>query len=246
VTRVRVGCSGWNYDSWRHGVFYSERLPARRWLAAYAEQFDTVEINSTFYRLPKRAAAERWAQESPDDFTFTVKVSRYLTHVKRLRETPQHLDLLLARIEPLIAAGKLGPLLWQLPPTFRRDDQRLAEVLAGLPRTLRHAFEFRHESWFAEPVMELLRGHGIALVIADRPEIRSFQTRDLTTDFTFVRFHHGTRGRRGNYSPAELAEWAASIREWSAARDVYAYFNNDWEGFAPANASALKELLADA
>jgi uncharacterized protein YecE (DUF72 family) len=246
VTRVRVGCSGWNYDSWRHGVFYSERLPARRWLAAYAEQFDTVEINATFYRLPKRAAAERWAQESPDDFTFTVKVSRYLTHVKRLRETPQHLDLLLARIEPLIAAGKLGPLLWQLPPTFRRDDQRLAEVLAGLPRTLRHAFEFRHESWFAEPVMELLRGHGIALVIADRPEIRSFQTRDLTTDFTFVRFHHGTRGRRGNYSPAELAEWAASIREWSAARDVYAYFNNDWEGFAPANASALKELLADA
>ena len=246
MTRVRVGCSGWNYDSWRHGVFYSERLPARRWLAAYAEQFDTVEINSTFYRLPKRAAAERWAQESPDDFTFTVKVSRYLTHVKRLRETPQHLDLLLARIEPLIAAGKLGPLLWQLPPTFRRDDQRLAEVLAGLPRTLRHAFEFRHESWFAEPVMELLRGHGIALVIADRPEIRSFQTRDLTTDFTFVRFHHGTRGRRGNYSPAELAEWAASIREWSAARDVYAYFNNDWEGFAPANASALKELLADA
>jgi len=241
VTRVRVGCSGWNYDSWRHGVFYSERLPARRWLAAYAEQFDTVEINSTFYRLPKRAAAERWAQESPDDFTFTVKVSRYLTHVKRLRETPQHLDLLLARIEPLIAAGKLGPLLWQLPPTFRRDDQRLAEVLAGLPRTLRHAFEFRHESWFAEPVMELLRGHGIALVIADRPEIRSFQTRDLTTDFTFVRFHHGTRGRRGNYSPAELAEWAASIREWSAARDVYAYFNNDWEGFAPANAFEICE-----
>ena len=166
-----------------------------------------------------------------------------MTHIKRLREARQHLDLLLARIEPLTAAGKLGPLLWQLPPTFKRDDQRLANALGELPRTLRHAFEFRHESWFAEPVMELLRAHDIALVIADRPEIHSFQTRELTTDFTFVRFHHGTRGRRGNYSPAELAEWAAAIRGWSAGHDVYVYFNNDWEGFAPANALALKELL---
>ena len=109
---MRIGCSGWNYESWRHGVFYPERLPTRRWLATYAETFDTVEINSTFYRLPSREAAGRWAQDSPAGFTFAVKVSRYVTHVKRLREAPQHLGLLLARIEPLIVAGKLGPLLW--------------------------------------------------------------------------------------------------------------------------------------
>ena len=241
--RIRIGCSGWNYASWRHGVFYPEKLPARRWLSAYAESFDTVEVNTTFYRLPKREAVERWAQETPEGFTFAVKVSRYVTHIKRLRDAGEHLDLLLARIEPLIVAGKLGPLLWQLPPTFARDDQRLDDALGQLPRTLRHAFEFRHSSWFAEPVMELLRAHDAALVIADRPEIRSFQTRDLTTDFTFVRFHHGTRGRRGNYSQTELEEWAAAIREWARERDVYAYFNNDWEGFAPANAIALQRLL---
>jgi uncharacterized protein YecE (DUF72 family) len=244
MTRVRIGCSGWNYDSWRHGVFYPEGLPARRWLAAYAERFDTVEVNTTFYRLPRRDAVARWAEETPEGFAFAVKVSRYVTHIKRLREARQHLDLLLARIEPLIRAGKLGPLLWQLPPTFRRDDQRLAAALGELPRQFRHAFEFRHPSWFAHPVMEMLGAHDIALVVADRPGIASFQTREQTADFGFIRFHHGHRGRRGNYSPAELREWAASIREWSREGDVYAYFNNDWEGFAPANAAHLKMLLA--
>jgi uncharacterized protein YecE (DUF72 family) len=244
VTRVRIGCSGWNYASWRHGVFYAEGVPARRWLTAYAEHFDTLEVNTTFYRLPKREVVERWAQETPDGFTFAVKVSRYVTHVKRLIDAPLHLELLLRRIEPLIAAGKLGPLLWQLPPTFRRDDDRLAEALGGLPSTLRHAFEFRHESWFAEPVMELLRAHQVALVIADRPEIQSFQTRALTAAFTFARFHWGARGVRGNYSPGELATWAATLQGWLEDRDVYAYFNNDWEGFAPANALALRALLA--
>ena len=161
-----------------------------------------------------------------------------MTHVKRLREAPQHLGLLLARIEPIIVAGKLGPLLWQLPPTFKRDDQRLAETLAGLPRTLRHAFEFRHPSWFAEPVMELLRAHRVALVIADRPEIHSFQSRELTTDFTFVRFHHGTRGRRGTIRARNSRPGRPRSATWSADHDVYAYFNNDWEGFAPANAIA--------
>jgi uncharacterized protein YecE (DUF72 family) len=243
MTRVHIGCSGWNYASWRHGVFYPDGLPARRWLAAYAEHFDTVEVNTTFYRLPRREAVARWVEVTPEDFTFAVKVSRYVTHIKRLREARRHLDLLLARIEPLVAAGKLGPLLWQLPPTFQRDDQRLASALDELPRKLRHAFEFRHSSWFAEPVMELLRSYDVALVVADRPETASFQTRETVADFAFVRFHHGTRGRRGKYSHSELEEWTALIREWSRERDVYAYFNNDWEGFAPENASTLKQML---
>jgi uncharacterized protein YecE (DUF72 family) len=241
--RVRIGCSGWNYDHWRNGVFYPPRCPAGRWLACYAQEFDTVEVNSTFYRLPRRTAVERWVEQTSSEFVFAVKVSRYLTHVKRLRETPEHLALLLERIEPLLESSRLGPLLWQLPPTFRRDDERLAAALDGFPPQLRHAIEFRHESWFTDDVTALLREHNVALVIADRPEIRTFQTHELTADFTFIRFHHGSRGVRGNYSDAELDGWANRIRVWRANGDVYAYFNNDWEGFAPRNALRLEELV---
>jgi uncharacterized protein YecE (DUF72 family) len=240
---MRIGCSGWNYPHWRNGVFYPPRLASRHWLESYAAHFDTVELNSSFYRLPSREAAMRWADETPPGFTFAVKVSRYLTHVKRLREIRLHLPVLLDRIAPLADAGKLGPLLWQLPPTFRRDDERLAAALAEFPDELRHAVEFRHESWFEREPLELLRAHGVALVIADRPEVRSFQRRELTAGFVFVRFHHGSRGRRGNYSRGELEEWGRTLRRWSASREVFAYFNNDWEGFAPRNALALKAIV---
>ena len=245
TSRVLIGCSGWNYSHWRDGVFYPPKLAARDWLGFYAQRFDTVELNATFYRLPNRLAVERWVSQTPADFTFAVKVSRYVTHVMRLRETEQHLPVLLDRIEPLAAARKLGPLLWQLPPSFRRDDERLAAALAELPTGIRHAIEFRHESWFTEDVMQLLRAKNVALVIADRPEIRSFQTDAVSADFTFLRLHHGSRGRRGNYSRTELIEWAERIRGWVANGDVYAYFNNDWEGFAPANAATLRAQLAD-
>jgi uncharacterized protein YecE (DUF72 family) len=240
---VRIGCSGWNYAHWRHGVFYPERCPSTRWLRYYSERFDTVEINNTFYRLPRTAAVARWVEDTPPGFVFAVKVSRYVTHVKRLAEAERHLPLLLERIEPLARSPKLGPLLWQLPPSFRRDDERLAAALDASPPGLRNAFEFRHESWFVDDVMALLRERDAALVIADRPEIKSFQTQQLTADFTFVRFHHGSRGARGNYSDRELDEWAGRIRGWSRTADVYAYFNNDWEGFAPRNAARLAELL---
>jgi uncharacterized protein YecE (DUF72 family) len=240
--RARVGCSGWNYDDWRDGAFYPRRCPATKWLAFYAEHFDTVEVNATFYRLPRRSAAERWAEETPAGFTFAVKVSRYVTHIKRLQDAGRHLELLLERIEPLVSAGKLGPLLWQLPPTFRRDDSRLVAALSELPHGFRHAIEFRHESWFVPEVMDILRARDVALVIADRPEIRSFQARELTSDFVYLRFHHG-RGRRGNYSQSELREWASGIQRWAGDRPVYAYFNNDWEAFAPDNAATLAHLL---
>jgi uncharacterized protein YecE (DUF72 family) len=241
--QLRIGCSGWNYAHWRHGVFYPERCPPARWLRYYAQFFDTVELNNTFYRLPRTTAVARWVAESPRDFVFAVKVSRYVTHIKRLLETEEHLPLLLERIEPLLRSPKLGPLLWQLPPTFRRDDERLAAALDVFPRSLRHALEFRHESWFTPDVMALLRERNVALVIADRPEIASFQTHELTADFTFVRFHHGSRGLRGNYSDAELDEWAERIRGWHDRGDVFAYFNNDWEGFAIRNALGLKARL---
>ena len=240
--RLRVGCSGWNYDHWRAGVFYPARCPASRWLAYYAEHFDTVEVNSTFYRLPRRDAVARWVEQTPPDFLFAVKVSRYLTHVKRLREIDVHLPLLLERIAPLADADKLGPLLWQLPPTFVRDDDRLAEALAAFPSDLRHAVEFRHRSWFAPRPLELLADRGVALVVADRPGAPGPEQPTPTARFSFVRFHHGSRGRRGNYSDAELADWAGMLRGWLRRGDVYAYFNNDWEGFAPRNAVELRRL----
>jgi uncharacterized protein YecE (DUF72 family) len=241
--RLRIGCSGWNYAHWRNGVFYPPRLASRSWLAYYATHFDTVEVNSTFYRLPKPPAVARWVEESPRDFVFSVKVSRYLTHVKRLREVPQHLPLLYERIRPLLDSPKLGPLLWQLPPTFACDLDRLAGALEHLHDGRRHAFEFRHPSWFREETYTLLREHGIALVIGDRPQVNAFQAHELTADFTFVRFHHGTRGRGGNYSHGELDEWAARLRHFLGEADVFAYFNNDWEGYAVRNAQYLKHRL---
>jgi uncharacterized protein YecE (DUF72 family) len=239
---VRIGCSGWNYAHWRNGVFYPPRLPARLWLEHYAEHFDTVEVNNTFYRLPTVKAVQGWVEQTPRDFLFAVKGSRYLTHLKRLTDLDQGLQRFYERIEPLVRSPKLGPVLWQLPPNFHRDDERLASALEALPRG-RHAFEFRHASWFADEVYELLRRHGAALVIGDRPEVKDFQSHELTADWTFVRFHHGSRGRRGNYSERELEEWAVRIERWRRRADVYAYFNNDWEGFAVRNGLWLKERL---
>jgi uncharacterized protein YecE (DUF72 family) len=238
---ARIGCSGWNYQSWRHGVFYPPRCPARLWLEFYARHFDTVEVNATFYRLPTPKAVQGWIDQTPPGFVLTLKMSRYVTHVKRLRDLRPSLELFYERIAPLVGSPKLGPMLWQLPPTFVRDDARLAETLAQLPPG-RHAFEFRHPSWFVPEVIELLREHGIALVIGDRPEVHAFQTHDLTAGWTFVRFHSGTRGRRGNYSESELREWAERIRTWPV-EECFLYFNNDWEGFAPRNALRLRALL---
>ncbi len=238
---VRVGCSGWNYAHWRNGVFYPPRCPPRLWLEYYARHFDTVEINATFYRLPTVKAVQGWVEQTPDEFCFAVKMSRYVTHVKRLRELGPSLELFYGRLEPLIRSSKLGPVLWQLPPTFRRDDERLEQALAQLPPG-RHCFEFRHPSWFAADVMALLREHDVALVIGDRPEVHAFQTHELTADWTFVRLHAGSRGRRGNYSESELRDWADRLRSWPVS-EAFVYLNNDWEGFAPRNALRLTKLL---
>jgi uncharacterized protein YecE (DUF72 family) len=240
---LRIGCSGWNYPHWRGGVFYPPRLPARKWLPYYAERFDTVEVNTTFYRLPQASAVARWVAATPSSFRFAVKVSRYITHIKRLNDVERHLPLLCERVEPLTRSSKCGPFLWQFPPNFRYERERLASTLASLDGRQRHAFEFRHHSWFCEETYSLLREHRVALVIADRPEVHRFQTDELTADFTFVRLHAGTRGRNGNYSRSELDAWAERLARWSEWLDVYAYFNNDWEGYALKNALYLKRRL---
>jgi uncharacterized protein YecE (DUF72 family) len=241
VKRIRIGCSGWNYADWR-GVLYPPGCPQRKWLARYAEAFDTVEINNTFYRLPTLDAVRGWVAQTPPDFLFAVKSSRYLTHVKRLTDMDRGMARLLERLEPLRASPKMGPMLWQLPGNFRRDDERLAFALEHLPPG-RHAFEFRHESWFADDVLATLRAHGVALVIGDHPE-RPWQRHELTADFSFVRLHHGHRGRRGNYSATELDQWAGELRRLARHAEVFAYLNNDWEGFAVRNARGLQERLS--
>lgn len=237
---ARIGCSGWNYADWR-GRLYPEGLGTGRWLERYAEVFDTVEVNSTFYRLAKPDAVRRWVEQTPDDFVFAVKASRYLTHVRRLRYMREGVARFYEAIEPLARSPKMGPVLWQLPANFHRDDERLAQALEELPEG-RHCFEFRHESWFTRPVYDLLRRHRAALVIGDHPEW-PFQTHEMTADWTFIRFHYGRRGRRGNYSRTELDEWAERIQRWKRRRAVFAYFNNDWKGFAVDNARYLLRRL---
>ncbi len=237
---VRIGCSGWNYADWR-GRLYPQREPQRRWLELYARRFDTVEVNTTFYRLPRRDAVAAWVGQTPDDFTFAVKASRYLTHIKRLSELGDGIARFYERIEPLLQAGRLGPVLWQLPGNFHRDDARLHDWLAALPNG-RHTIEFRHPSWFAAPVMRALRDRGVALTYGDHPQ-RPFQTAEATAGWRYVRFHYGARGRNGNYSATEIETWARRIAQWRRRQEVWAYYNNDWQGFAPANALLLARKL---
>ena len=161
---VRVGCSGWQYDSWR-GRLYPDGLAKGRWLERYSQVFDTVEVNSTFYRLASSDAVARWVEQTPPDFVFAAKASRYMTHIKRLQNLAEGIGRYYEAIQPLVDSGKLGPIVWQFPANFRRDDDRLGRALPLLPPG-RHCFEFRHESWFVEPVYKQLRAHGAALVLS--------------------------------------------------------------------------------
>jgi uncharacterized protein YecE (DUF72 family) len=238
---VHVGCSGWNYRDWR-GRIYPKGMPPSRWLEHYAGMFDTVEVNSTFYRLASPKAVANWVEQTPPGFVFSVKASRYLTHVKRLKGIEAGIKRFHEPLGALVESGKLGPVLWQLPENFHRDDQRLAAALALLADG-RHCFEFRHPSWFAPEVYSLLREHNAALVIGDHPE-RPFQAHELTAGWTFVRFHYGRQGRGGNYSDRELEEWKRRLAAWRSRVEVFAYFNNDWKGYAVRDAKWLSARLS--
>ena len=219
-----IGTSGWNYASWRETV-YPKGVLARRWLEHYATLFDTVEVNATFYRLPKPEVPATWAEQTPADFLFAVKGSRYLTHIKRLQETGGGVERFFTSVQGLREAGKLGPVLWQLPPNFRRDDERLAIFLDGLPSG-RHAVELRHASWFTNDVYALLAERDAALVAADDPRM-PFQTLKRTATWAYARLHFGDRPD-GDYSDAALGTWKRRLAAWRAYGDVYGYFNNDW------------------
>jgi uncharacterized protein YecE (DUF72 family) len=236
MERVRIGCSGWSYGDWRGGL-YPRDLPQRRWLERYAEVFDTVEVNATFYRLQREETVRGWAEQVPGDFRFAVKASRFLTHMKRLREIDQGIARFWEPLEPLRRSRKLGPVLWQLPESFKRDDDLIAAALGRLPRA-DHCFEFRHESWFAKPVRELLAEHGASLAIGDDKR-RPLPDATPVGKLAYLRLHYGHRGRDGNYSEAELDGWRRRIAAWRSRREVFVYLNNDWKGYAPANAGYL-------
>jgi uncharacterized protein YecE (DUF72 family) len=233
---LHIGCSGWDYDDW-DDVVYEPGLPRKRRLDAYAQEFETVEVNSSFYRLPARDTVAEWVERVPDGFLFAFKASRYLTHIKRLDGIGHGIRRLLGRLRPAAEAGKLGPVLWQLPPNFEAAPQRLARVLELLPEG-RHAFEFRHESWFRDDVFQLLQDAGAALVVADDSRT-TLPAPPPVGDWAYVRLHYGARGRRGNYSKRELEAWKRRLAGWRREREVFVYLNNDWEGFAPRNAQAL-------
>ena len=243
MKRVLIGCSGWNYADWRGSFYPEKRCPTSRWLEFYAREFPTVEINSTFYRLASRDAVARWLTQTPDDFVFAPKISRFITHMKRLTDMEGPVERFYERIEPLVESPKFGPVLWQLPENFHRDTARLRYALENLPRG-RHAIEFRHQSWFVDEVYELLRLHDVALVFGDEPRRPAVQPFEMTSDFLFIRFHYGARGRGGNYSRGEIEEWAERIRDWARERPVFAYYNNDWNAYAIRNARALTNLVS--
>jgi len=237
--RVHIGTSGWRYDHWR-GLFYPEDLPTARWLGYYAERFGTVEVNRTFYSLPDRSVLEGWAEETPDGFTFAVKASRYLTHMKKLKDPEEPIANLVAVARGL--GPKLGPLLFQLPPGWRADSGRLDAFLDAVPDDIRVAVEARDESWFDDRVLRVLADHGAAFCIWDLAGTLS--PKEVTGELVYVRLHGPGDRYEGRYDRRTLAGWAGAVSSWrDAGHDVHCYFDNDQDGYAPVNARELAEMV---
>ncbi|MDQ1433547.1 MAG: hypothetical protein QOF59_363 [Actinomycetota bacterium] len=240
--QTRIGCSGWVYKDWR-GVVYPPELRQRDWFTHYASLFDTVELNTTFYRLPTTQAVELWAAQAPPGFVYAVKLGQFGSHRMKLRDAtrwlPNHLD----RVRRLGPA--LGPNLVQLPPRWKRNPERLDEFLTAAPRDIRWAVEIRDASWFGDDVFAILERHNAALCIHDMLPDHPWV---LTTAWTYVRFHGPaavTDKYRGRYGPRRLAQPARRLKAWiESGTDVYAYFNNDYEGHAVADARWLRSKLA--
>jgi len=240
ASRLHVGTSGWTYDDWA-GPFYPEEVKGAERLAFYAERFDTVEVNATFYRLPFRGMIAGWNRRLPPSFHLAVKGPRMVTHYRKLQDFREPLQAFLDRVQEL---RTLRVILWQLPPSLRKDLALLEAFLAALPRQVRHAVEFRHESWWDEGTSALLSRHSAAFVAVSHPGLPG----DLvpTADFLYVRFHGlGERLYDYDYSREELGEWVDKVRPHLRDRDLYAYFNNDWKARAPRNAAAFRRMLEE-
>jgi uncharacterized protein YecE (DUF72 family) len=237
---IRIGTSGFHYKHWK-GPFYPEKLPSSRMLEHYIRHFDTVELNNTFYRLPDVSAFDCWREAVPKGFVFALKASRFITHNKKLKDPENAIDNFLPRAAHL--NERLGPVLFQLPPKWQVNRERLEALLAILPRDVRFAFEFRETSWMKAEINEILRHHNAAFCIY---ELAGYHTRlEITADFTYVRLHGPDAGKyQGSYSQERLEEWARQIERWAKSlKAIYIYFDNDQHGYAAANALRLKQLV---
>jgi len=231
---IHIGTSGWSYNHWREN-FYPERLASRKWLPFYGETFNTVEINSTFYRTPRESTVKNWFKMVPEDFLFSIKASRYITHLKRLNECEESLDYFYSVIKHF--KGKLGPILFQLPPSFQLNQERLESFIALLDPSMPSVFEFRHSSWYNESVYKLLKKHNIALCITDLSGHLSSEI--ITADFTYLRLHGPKKAYQGSYGKKGIADWHKRIDVWRKKTEVFCYFDNDEKGFAIQDAKAL-------
>jgi len=236
---LRIGTSGWHYKHWV-GTFYPEKTPASKMLAFYYQRLDTVELNNTFYRLPTESALASWRDSTPRGFCFAAKGSRFLTHMKKLKDPEQALDRFFTAID--ILQDKLGPILFQLPPHWQLDAGRLEHFLRVLPKHHRYAFEFRNETWNIQEIYSLLAAHNAGYCIFD---LAGFQSPiEVTTDLVYVRLHGPGGKYQGSYNEEALSQWAQRIRNWQLDnRAVYVYFDNDQAGYAAHNALRLKQLL---
>jgi uncharacterized protein YecE (DUF72 family) len=237
---IRVGTSGWHYKDWI-GRFYPEKTSPARMLPHYLGYFDTVEVNNTFYRLPQPESVIKWRESTPDHFRFAVKGSRFLTHMLKLREAEQAIARFFERVELL--EEKLDVVLFQLPPRWKKNVERLEQFIEALPRQYRYAFELREPSWLADDVYEVLRRHNAAFCIY---ELAGFRTENvITADFTYVRLHGPSENKyQGSYDDAVLQEWATTLRRWSRKLErVYCYFDNDQKAFAADNALTLQKMI---
>ena len=240
MARIRIGCSGWSYKDWR-GPFYPQGLRQKDWFSFYAGQFDTTEINASFYRLPSEAAVANWAAIAPEGFTWSWKASRYITHNKKLKDCEASIDLVFGRMAPL---GQAGCVLFQLPPMLRRDDARLVAFIALLPPGYRYAFEFRHPSWYDDAAFQILADAGISLCISDHHAAPS--PWEATAPYVYVRGHGPGGHYRDPYPERTLSVWAARLHAWrDEGRAVFCYFDNDIKSAAPMDAVRLIEMIGD-
>jgi uncharacterized protein YecE (DUF72 family) len=239
MTDIRIGTSGFHYKHWI-GRYYPADLQPGKMLEHYVHDFDTVELNNTFYQLPNESSFDAWRKGTPHDFLFAVKGSRFITHMIKLKDARRGLTNFLPRAERL--RGKLGPILWQLPPGWKANVERLEEFLSLLPREHRYAFELRNTTWITDAVLEVLQRYNAAFCIY---ELAGYQSPlEITADWTYIRLHGPTQFKyQGSYSDAQLAAWAARIRTWSKSmKAIYVYFDNDDSAYAVDNALTLKRL----
>lgn len=239
--RVRIGTSGWHYKHWC-GPFYENRTAPSQMLQVYLRYFDTVEINNSFYKLPSAETFRLWRQSAPPGFRFAVKASRFITHMKKLKDPQNALDNILKRAAEL--KDKLGPILFQLPPKWMVNAERLEEFLAALPQRHQYAFEFRERSWHKDAIYDILRRHNAAFCMY---ELNGFHSPEpITADFTYMRLHGPGGPYQGSYSQETLREWARKIERWGERlKDIYVYFDNDQAAFAARNALQLKQMVRE-